>query len=989
MALPQGATVGWGTSERAPETHGNVRAPVFPSAPLSSPELVARADEVDLLVHILRRLPAIAVIEGEAGIGKTRLVADLLQTPQLADRRRLVGRTHELREPFPFGSVVDALRAVDRASLLGRLPPLAGALRPLLPELAADLPPLPVTGGDARLDRHILFRALVDVLSALGPTLLVLEDMHWADESTIEFLHFLVRQLPKTLSLVITYRREDLPRGSHLLGLAAGAETYVATTHVHLEPLSRHGVRDLVRAILSADEVSDEFTDYLLQRTSGIPFAVEEVLRLVQDRHDLTRRDGVWVRRNLAELGVPPVIRDAIAQRVEELSPEGRRVVDAAAVLGESVTEDVLLGVADATHEGLSQALQAAVVFELAAHRYGLRHVLAVQAVAQRIPRPARRRLHLRAAELLERATPLPVATLARHYREAGAVREWTRYAELAADVAVSMRDAAGAAAFIRDVILAPGVAAADRARLAMKLARAALSSITPPDSTSELLHRLVADETLPRADRAELRALLGLLSVSAGDASAGYRAMAEAVPDLHDRLEASTSVMINLAAPWVVEGHASDHLRWLEQAEAAAQQCSNPSARLAVCLARALVPLYLGDPVGWTNLDRIPWDAKAEALQLLWASSNLVGACFHLGHSSRARAYLDDARVRAEALGWGPFLHVSESASLLLDWAGGSWSGLEERARRQATALADFPGWAVNARLVEGSIVLARGDLDGAERIFRDALEAARLAGIIPGLAMAAARLARISLERGVPDNAVIEARVGLEIVEAKGVWVWAAGVTPPAVEGLLRCRQREGAEDLVARFARGLRGRDAPAADAALKACRAMLAEADKRYPQAARLYRAAERQLLLLPRPYDAARVSTSRGRCLLREGKKDDGAAIVSAALSYFDELGASIDAGRARGILHDYDIIVRKPWRGGRRGYGSTLSPREKEIAEYAERGLTNIEIGHALFLSARTVEHHLSAAMQKTGVRTRAQLAATMRRGESSESKNG
>ena len=961
---------------------GDRDAPLRSSTPLSSPQLIGRDDEVDLLVHVLRRPPALAVLDGEAGIGKTRIVADLLGSPRLADRRRLVGRCHELREPFPLGPIVEAIRGVEGAPLGARLPAIAGALRPLLPELAAELPPLPDTSGDSRLDRHILFRALLGVLSALGPTLLVLEDMHWADETTVEFLRFLVRQIPTTLGLIVTYRRENLRRGSRLLGLTSAADTEVATTDIHLAPLGHSEVRELVRAILSADDVSDEFTAYLQQRTSGIPFAIEEVLRLVQDRHDLTRRDGVWVRRSLTELGVPPVIRDAVLQRVEELSRDAQRVVEAAAVIGVPVSEEVLLAVAAATPEALSETLTTAVVCEVESHRYSLRHALATQAVAQAIPRPDRRLLHLRAARVLEEHEPGNVGLLALHYREAGAVLEWARNAELAAEVAVGMRDAAGAAAFLREVVTAPGVAPEDRARLATKLARAALSSVTPPDSTSELLQHLVMDEDLPPGDRAELRALLGLLYVSAGDASAGYRTMAEAVPDLQDKPEAVASVMINLAAPWVVEGHATDHLRWLEQAEAVAQRGMQPSAQLGVALARALVPLYLGDPAGWDRLADIPWEATGEAGQLLWASSNLVGACFHLGHYARARAFLEDACHRAEALGWGPFLHVSESAALLLDWASGGWTGLEERARRQATELADFPGWSVNGQLVEGSLLLSRGDLDRAERVLREAFDSARAAGIIPGLETAATRLARICLERGEPEQAVAEAMRGLEIVEAKGVWVWAAGVAPPAVEALLRCGRRDEAGQLVRRFAAGLRDRDAPTAEAARIVCEGILLEGDGNDRAAARTYGVAEQLLRSLPQPYDAERLALNRGRCLLRGGdaaEKDDGATLVNSALAFFDELGASIDSSRARRFLREFDIPIRKAWRGGRRGYGSSLSPREEEIAAYVERGLTNVEIAATVCLSARTVEHHLSAAMQKKGVRTRAQLAAAMR----------
>jgi predicted ATPase len=119
-----------------------------------------------------------------------------------------------------------------------------------------------------------------ELLGALGPTVLVLEDLQWAGQPTLELLPFLVPQLPAELVLICTYRRQDLPEGSKVLGLAARLPNEIGYAHVTVEPLDRGHVRDLVGAILQTDQVSDEFAQYLSERSAGLPFAVEEVLLL-------------------------------------------------------------------------------------------------------------------------------------------------------------------------------------------------------------------------------------------------------------------------------------------------------------------------------------------------------------------------------------------------------------------------------------------------------------------------------------------------------------------------------------------------------------------------------------------------------------------------------------------------------------------------------------------------------------------------------------
>ncbi|HUP69161.1 MAG TPA: AAA family ATPase, partial [Acidimicrobiales bacterium] len=409
-------------------------------AALSSPVLVARTEELALLTSCLEARPSLAVVEGEAGVGKTRLVAELLAQPGLAGRRHLVGQCHPLREPFPLGPVIDALRGLGDTVAGMSLSPLAGALRPVLPELAPFLPPLPDPIAEPSMERHRLWRAVVELLGAVGPSVVVLEDLHWADEATAEFLAFLVVQLPPDLGLALTWRSEDMAPASPLLALSAHLPVTTTSGRVILAPLTPEQVQALVRAILASDQVSDEFAAYLHERTGGIPFAIEEVLRLLQDRHDLIRLEGGWSRRALDELQVPAAIRESILERLVRLPADGRRMMEAAAVVEVGADEDLLAAVAglagarSRAHAGLVTALESALLQATGDHQYRLRHALATEAIYAAIAAPSRRQLHQRAARALETNSDASLAQLARHYKEAGQPLKWGRYARAAAE---------------------------------------------------------------------------------------------------------------------------------------------------------------------------------------------------------------------------------------------------------------------------------------------------------------------------------------------------------------------------------------------------------------------------------------------------------------------------------------------------------------------------------------------------------------------------
>jgi DNA-binding CsgD family transcriptional regulator/tetratricopeptide (TPR) repeat protein len=919
------------------------------------------------------RPPAVVVVESEAGVGKSRLVEELLRCPELGGRNHYVGHSQQLSEPFPLAPLVDALRKAEPVT--ADLGPVAGALRPLLPELAEHLPPPLEPLGDELAERHRLFRGLREFLAGLGPTVLVLEDLHWADEATVEWLRFVAPQLPPQLALVCTWRQEELPARSPLRALG-GRASEVSFVRVTLPPLDTHQVRELAETILGTDRLTDEFGDYLSEGSGGVPFAVEELLRLLVEREDLVELSGSWVRRTLEDLGVPAALRDSILERLQRLSGRAQAVVEAAAVLGNPALEPDLIAVASLPEadagRALAETLSSALLFELEAGVYGFRHVLARQAVEDAISPPVRRRLHLRAARVLEAVSPRPVARLAHHYRAGGDTTKWIRNAEAAAERATSLSDHATAYRFLEEAVSVAGLPAGRRARIAVKLTTSAYRCFAH-DEAIEIVRPLLDDETLSRPVRGELRLGLGQLLRQAGKPAEAYSEVERSVEELGTRPAVAARAMGLLAAPSFKEGRIDDHLHWLDRAFETSARARDRALRIEVAADRATTLLAVGDARGTAAIEAIPRPGSdvEELRQAARAHGNLADALLHVGHYGLARDCIRRGLALSSKPGGfrtGLALKVTQ---LQLDWLVGDWDGLEERSRLDQDAVEDWPAVRSDAEAVRALLLLARGDIRTAGELLGALAD--DFPGEAPVLAWLTAALARIRLAEERPDLAIREAARGLDVVHETGIWVWATAVAPVMVRALLTADRRAEAVDLTDRFADGLRGRDAPAASAALATCEGALIEGDG--DAAATAYLEAERAWLALPSPYEAARARESAGCSLLAE-RAERGRELLTDALQAFDGLGAAWDVARVRRTLREHGVVL--PYRGGRRGYGGELSPREAEVAGLACEGLSNREIATALFLSRKTVEHHLSASMRKLGVASRGELAGRL-----------
>lgn len=922
--------------------------------------------------------PSVVFLEGEAGAGKTRLVEEVLLSSGYPSGRRLVGSCHCARDPFLLGPVVEALRGVGSDLRSDSLGPIAGALRFLLPELASKLPPVTEPSGSAAIERHRLFRAIHDLLGALGPNVLVLEDLHWADLDTVELLRFLLARPLANVSLLLTFRREELEPSAPVLAFAARVPREVRREVISLSPLVREEVHDLARAMLAGEEVSEQLVRDLHAWTGGSPLAVQEVLHRLIDREQLFFDKGQWCSVNRGSFEVPPVVHDSLLQRLGSLDEPAQVIAQAAAVLGTPEPEELIRATAGLSasraSRGLSKALASRVVQERGEGLFALQPPLARQAVYEAIPTPERRAFHLRAARSLEATRgQRRLAEISHHFKQAGKSRLWLDYAEQAAEAAGSVGDDRSAVELLEEVLRAQDLSLARRGRLATKLGSAALFARVPHRAIP-IISATLEEKALQPGLRGELRFSLARLLYQTGDSAASYREMVRSASELQRRAGPAAWAMADLAAIWPNESGAGETGNWLGRALEAAGDQDDPTVETHVLASRAIVLLDAGDPAGWRAVKEIPWkaDSPKQAMELVRACKYLAGVTTLLGHYGRAEAFLDTAdRLRRE-LGserFGVGLAIAESE---LHWHTGSWDGLEARTRRLIEASGTARVMSGRSELILGWLLLTRGELEEARGTLEplvDALRSARTESLVA----AAAGLVRIHLAREDASPAGDVAALGLQVVREKGIWTPAYGIAPTFVEAFLACGEAAEAHEFVKELARSLRGRDAPAGRAGVAACRGLLAEAGGRCGTAGRWFARAERSWSSLPNPYEAARARERRGRCMLAQGDSGGGDCLLG-ALRDFEGLGASWDSARTRALLRTHGVALPYPLRGGRRRYGTDLSPREQEVAYLVGLGRTNMEIAEALVISRRTVESHVAAAMRKLGVGSRSQL---------------
>ncbi|MFF1870226.1 AAA family ATPase [Kitasatospora herbaricolor] len=928
-----------------------------PGAP-EGPAFVGRARELAVLLSAARSRPSVVLVEGPAGIGKSRLAAEASAVLAAEGVRVLTGDCHPLREPLAYGPVIEALRDID-----AWLPPSgwnlgasAGWLAALLPDLADRLPAPPRPSAGPVPPRHQIAQAVRTVLAAVSPVLLVIEDVHWADEATRELLLLLGRDLPGDVALLLTYRAEDVPGRGPLLGAAFRRPPNTSGAELALGPLTEQDVADMARSVLGP-AATPGLVRALYSRSEGLALVAEEDLITVRDHP------------GGEPSGVPRSLREVFAERVERLPPEAVALVDVAAVLEVPVTEGLLATTAALepapAARALTAALAAGVLRELGPDSYGFAHALARRAHYDNIPGPERTRLHRHTLAALRRLPSPPLVQIAHHARLLGDTQAWLTHALAAADQAVEVGDQGTAATLLHEILEEPRLPPELHARAALSLARIAWDA-TEYTRTITTLRRIVAGPGLPVATRGEIRLDLGLMLLNQAADPSGEGEIERAVEELEAQRPELAARAMSVLAMWETSRFsAAEQRAWIERAQAALAGSDDRAARASVTANRITLLAAMGIPEAAEELAALPREDEdpevvrhtARAL----ANAAEVGIC--LGQDERAARHTEESLALAERHHAHALIVHCRSYRLLLSWTAGEWADWEERYAAFRSGYLDEP-LAVDDLLatVQGVTAAARGRTARATERFGRVLARDPARKNVNALG-AAAGLARLQLARDDAEAAWRTVADYLPLLPRKEQWVYAWDLVPAAVEIALHRGDRAAAEDLTARHRTGTEGADAPGAQAEALVCRGLVLRAQDPAGAAAEFDRA---RLLwtVIGRPYHAALAGEQAARALvdLHEG---EAAALLTGIAETHERLGATTDAARCLRLLRDLGQARPRP--RGRAGYGDRLSPRELQVGRLLADGAGNKEIAAVLFLSPRTVEQHVAKVLRKLG----------------------
>jgi class 3 adenylate cyclase/tetratricopeptide (TPR) repeat protein len=422
---------------------------------------VERAELRRFLDQAVRGHGALVMIGGEPGVGKTRLAEELVAEARQRGLLALIGHCYEMEGATPYIPFVEILKAATRVvppaalrETLGDSAPEVAKLLPELRRLFPDIPPpleLP-----PEQERYYLFNSMQEFMERSGRAqilLLVLEDLHWVDDSTMLLLQHIAQRLQELPVLIVgTYRDVELDVARPLARALRELTRQRLAHRLALKRLPQDAVEAMLRA-LTEQEPPPSLVQAIYSETEGNPFFVEEVFKHLAEEGKLFDVQGRW-RRDLSidELDVPEGIRLVIGQRLERLNEEWRRALTAAAVIGRGFSFELLEALGEVDTDVLLDAVDEAerahlitAVSDGPDDRFTFAHELIRQTLLSGISLPRRRRLHLRVAEAMElvyaRALEEHTADLAHHLYQAGAAadpRKTVHYLTLAGESAIA-----------------------------------------------------------------------------------------------------------------------------------------------------------------------------------------------------------------------------------------------------------------------------------------------------------------------------------------------------------------------------------------------------------------------------------------------------------------------------------------------------------------------------------------------------------------------
>ena len=989
---------------------------------VSSPDFIGRGDELAALGAALERAAggdaAAVFVAGESGVGKTRLLREFERLAAAAGARVLRGDGVAFGAgELPYAPIAGALRGLLRELGPDAFDELVGARRAevarLLPELGAgtaaagdDGPRMTATGEP--LERARLFgllRGLLDDLAAEAPVVLVVDDLHWADRSTLEFLSSLLHGLrDERLLVVCTYRSDELHRRHPLRPFLAEEERREGVERLELGRFSVDELAAQVAAILGAT-AERELVARLYERSEGNPFFAEELLAASAE----------------ADGPLPSSLRDVLDLRLEALSENALTVLRAAAAAGRRSSHRLLAVVAGLPEPDLLEALREAVaqhVLVLDDDGYAFRHALLQEAAYGDLLPGERTALHLRLAEALSADPSLTdsagAAELAQHWRAAHRMPEalaaFAR-AGLEAERAAAFAEAGAhfeAALELWDLIEdAPRRAGFSKAEV---VARAAQARHLAADH-----HRAVAlgRTAIELADaggdvvaRALARERLGRYLWLGTDSDASLELYREAVRIFPaDRPSPELArVLAALGQILMLRGPSEESIACCREAIEIARAVG---ARAVEGHALNSLGMTMAAAGNWTGAEQAMRQA-ARIAEELSEVDDICRACVNLSDvldqqgrlAEAAEMSLEGARTaqRLGLLSYTGFLEGDASWRLARLGALDECEAIFERSLTDRLAGVGE----VTMRDSSGHVALRRGRLDEAEAHFRRAQEARRATRDSMWIGNHAHGVAEVALWRAEPERAWEVATRTLDLFADSEYLFYSARVYVSAIKAAAEIAQRARtlgdaarAEEAVS-DARRIHARmrellapehwvEGPSPEVlghdAL--CVAELTRAEGTTDPKA--WAVAAERFAALSMPFELAYARWRQAEAHVLGDDRAAAAPVLREAAELARGLRAELllaeieGFGRRARIALDADAPAPAVADASELD-ALGLTERERAVLELVADGRTNREIGEALFMAEKTASVHVSRILAKLGVRSRVEAATAAHR---------
>jgi DNA-binding CsgD family transcriptional regulator/tetratricopeptide (TPR) repeat protein len=918
-------------------------------------------------------------VAGEAGIGKTRLLG------AIARQAHARGFSVVRASAFPGDGQSFAGLLLDLASdLVSARTPVLGALGQ---SLTTRVRLMSAEAGDAHHRRRLLVQDLADLLVTVDPggaILIVLEDLHWADELSLDVLGHLAGRLSARPVLVAgAYRSDELYPALPMRELRARLLGQRLAEEIRLPRLGLAQTATLVSAVLGRP-APGRVVAAVHQRSDGIPLHVEELLAAIDD-DALTPAAGALVQ----SVAVPGTLGDAVLSRARQLATRTREVASAAAVIGRSFDFDLLTEITGSDPDEVADALRELqdaylVIPGNDAVSFDFRHALIRDALYADTDLPVRRRLHERVARAAAQRGYRD-AFISAQFEQAGCPGPAFEHAAAAAGEAASMSAHGQALELYRRAVrnLPAGLGALDRAALFAALGdeAAATDDNTAAAEAYRAAHELAVGAGEARAAAAlapRMAAVAHLLGESLDARVARLQTALDDLDDLDDLdgLHSGDRERVRLhsamAAAYLLDDRLDEAIAHGEVSRAESLRAGADEAAINAIATLGTVLVFVGRmDEGWQLLEDSITRAhgahqEAEAAR----GYRLIGsAASELVEYDRGERWLADGIRYAEQAELWNHRHFMASHLAHVYWATGQWDAAAQTAQQ---ALADGRGGIttrITARYALGFLAMGRDDGGTADTLLREARAEAEQMAELNRISPPLWGLAEAARCQGDYDTALTLCEHGYRAcAEVTG----AAYLFPYLLTGVrayLALGDIAAAESWSDRVGAVLNARAIPGTLPAIDQGRGLILLAHGEVSAARQALESASRGWRARRRFWEGTWARLDLAEAAVRARRRGEAAVFLDEARTAAAGVGASAVIAAADRLTTQFDLArSAEPWH--------PLSAREFEIAQLVAAGLTNRQIAQQLVLAPKTISAHVTHILAKLGAARRAEIAA-------------